>query len=134
MTELNELLNFRRYYVYSQATERITVAKGKLHDMAKEKYSQLLAGMDNDSFEVWALQIALDCVRQFTVDELQHIADNRDIYDFHFGYGMYVRNHYIHRSMRHRWCMPDMISEMVKEYILGIVCTDYIPFDTAKEC
>ena len=41
--------------------------------------------------------------------------------DFHFGYGMYVRNRYIHPSKLHFVPMADDVSSAVEDFIYTII-------------
>ena len=128
MKDLNELLPYRSYYVYNERTESILIAKGPKHDVAEEIYHSLINSYSLKGDDKWALDIALDCVRTFDDSEIELVAKNEDIHNYHFAYGMYVRNQYIHNSRRHVMLLPDRISGDVKKYILGIVCPELNPF------
>ena len=132
MKELNELLAYRNYYVYNERTEAILIAKGPKHDVADEIYCSALNLLSLKDEDKWALDIALDCIRNFTDDEIAHVCKNEEIHNYHFGYGMYVRNQYVHSSRRHTLLMPDRISSEVKKYIIGIICPELNPFVTRR--
>ena len=45
--------------------------------------------------------------------------------DYHFGYGMYVRNHYVHPSKYHAYFMADHVSGRVADFIYTILLPKY---------
>ncbi len=41
-------------------------------------------------------QVALDCIANKSGSDKEYIRDNPRTIDYHFGYALYIRNHYIH--------------------------------------
>lgn len=125
MREFNQLLNYRNYYVYDFDCEAIRVADGELHDEAEELYSRFVKNHFMKDNEKWFFDIALDCVRNFTDEECSIIKEQEEIAGYHFGYGMYVRNHYVHCSKFHSFFMADSVSGRVAGYIYTILLPVY---------
>ncbi len=125
MKEFNKLLKFRDYYEYDFDCEVIRVMDGALHDEAKALYSHFIKDFFMKDTDKWAFDIALDCVHNFTDDECEIIQRQGEIFDYHFGYGMYVRNRYVHPSKLHSYYMADNVSSAVAGYIYTILLPVY---------
>ena len=121
MKEFNKLLKYKAYYIYDYEFEDIQVAEGDEHDAAQELYAQVTKDAFGSAEEKWAFDIALDCVRKFTDEECEIIKSQGKIANYHFGYGMYVRNHYIHPSKAHLYGMADDMSSTVEDFIYAIL-------------
>ena len=121
MKEFNKLLKYKAYYMYDYEFEDIQVAEGDDHDAAKELYSQVTKDAFGSAEEKWAFDIALDCVRNMPNDQRERIQKEGSISFYHFGYGMYVRNHYIHPSKAHLYGMADDMSSTVEKFIYAIL-------------
>ena len=121
MKELNKLLKYISYYEYDFDCEAICVSGGKLHDEAKILYDNIVSICFSDNDEKWALDIALDCVRNFTDEEIGAVMQRGEIFNYHFGYGMYVRNRYIHKNKLHIHWISDNVSRRVEELICAII-------------
>ena len=124
MKKFNELLKYKAYYIYDYEFEDIQIAEGDDHDAAPELYAQVTKDAFGSAEEKWAFDIALDCVRNMTDKERELIQKQGEIADYHFGYGMYVRNHYIHPSKAHLYGMADDVSSAVEDFIYAILCPE----------
>ena len=124
MKEFNELLKYRDYYVYATVHEFLRIRRGEKHEEAVEAYSRVVRNFCLQGQERWAFDIALDCIRNFTDSELAFVQKHKEIFDYHFGYGMYVRNNYVHPSKFHVYLTAEKISSYVYSFIMGIVCED----------
>ena len=122
MKNFNELLKHKAYYVYDYKLEEIQVAEGDEHDTAYDLYAQVTKDAFANDEEKWALDIALDCVRNMPNDLRERIQKEGEIPFYHFGYGVYVRNHYIHSSSKHLYLEADYISSTVEKFIYAILC------------
>lgn len=125
MKEFNQLLKFREYYEYDFDCEAIRIVSGESHDVAKSLYSHFVKDYFMKDEDKWAFDIALDCIKNFTDDECNIIKKQEEIFDYHFGYGMYVRNHYVHPSQFHSYFMADTVSGRVAAYIYTILLPTY---------
>ena len=128
MKEFNALLKYRSQYIYSLRHEFLRIGFGEDREDAVKVYSSLIKNLYLQGEERWALDIALDCVRRFTEEEIDIIKRNKEIENYHFGYGLYVRNRYVHSSLFHAYLMPDHISSLVYKFIVAIICEDVNPF------
>ena len=79
MKELNKLLKYRSYYEYDFNSESICVANGELYDEAQKLYSNIVSTYFCDCDEKWAFDIALDCIRNFTEEDLGTLVKRRGI-------------------------------------------------------
>ena len=128
MRKLHWLLWYREYYLYSHDYEAVMVAEGEHKERATKFYSSAIKDMFLQGEKKWALDIALACIHDFTDEEVEFVQKNKQIYDYHFRYGMYVRNQYVHPSKFHVYLSPDRISSMVYDFIIAIVCPGVNPF------
>ena len=128
MKEFNALLKYRGHYIYSLRDEFLRIGYGDDREGAVKTYSDLIKNLYLQGEERWAFDIALDCVRRFTEEEIDTITRNKEIENYHFGYGLYVRNQYVHPSLFHACLMPDHISSLVYNFIIAIICEDTNPF------
>ena len=126
MKEWNFLLNVIDAFVYNDVEEKIVFDNSPISIKAKEYYNTLIAKYHIDSKEnqKWAFDIALDCVRNMRDEDRDYLRESYDI-DF-FGYGMYVRNEYIHCAKLHRgfFCADNQCS-----VVLGFIYTILTPKD-----
>lgn len=113
------LLQYKSYYVYDFEQEAILVADGEEHGKAYDLYARTAQKLSYD--DKWAFDIALDCIRNLTDAEIKGIEISDEITDFHFGYGMYVRNTYVHPSKLHSCRMADDVSSRVEAIIYAII-------------
>ena len=58
-------------------------------------------------------------------EDLNYISKHPQVTEYHFGYGMWIRNNYIHCSKRHDFMMADDISSEVLRDIFAIVMPNY---------
>ena len=114
------IFKYRSYYVYDFESEAIIVAQGKEHAEASDLYDQTVKNFEYD-FDKWAFDIALDCIRNFTDQEIEDIKKQGEITDYHFGYGMYVRNKYVYKAKKHFAPMADYISSEVEKFIYAVL-------------
>ena len=122
MKEFSKLLKYKAYYMYDYEFEDIQVAEGDDHDAAQELYAQVTKDAFGSAEEKWAFDIALDCIRNMPNDQRERIQKEGKIPFFHLGYGVYVRNRYIHSSKVHLYGMADDVSSAVEDFIYAILC------------
>ncbi len=137
MKELHELLEYINYYEYSKTTEEILFAPGPYHREAKKKYEDTLQALETfpepSAFfmrypveaDKWAIDIAIDCVRQMSEEDRDYVVHHQNDIEYHFGYAMWIRNEYIHSSKNHFCLIPDSESSKVMEIIFSIVDEKY---------
>ena len=58
-------------------------------------------------------------------EDLSYISKHPQVTEYHFGYGMWIRNKYIHCSKRDDFMMADDISSEVLRDIFAIVIPNY---------
>jgi hypothetical protein len=119
--EEDSILKYRSYYVYDFDFEDIQVAEGDGHDEAQALYDRMTKDCVANDGDKWAFDIALDCIRNMTNEECALIRAHGEIADFHFGYGMHVRNKYVHPSKSHFYGMADNVSSDVEKFIYAIL-------------
>lgn len=74
--------------------------------------------------EQFIREVALDCVANMKVETKEYIRDNPYLIDYHFGYALYIRNHYIHCrdfSDVDFWADPDHLSSCIMTYIFSLL-------------
>lgn len=125
MTILNELLQYRNYFYYSPSYEAVRVTPFDEREKAVELYSKTIQNCLLRGDERWAFDIALDCLRTMSEEDIIYIANNKKIEEYHLNYGLYVRNKYVHSSRFHAYLDADKISSLVETFILGIICPDH---------
>jgi len=125
MKEFNEIVKYRSYYEYDFDCEALRVKDGNLHDKAKEVYTDLVHNYCFKDKDKWFFDIALDCVHNFTDEEIDIIRRQGEIFDYHLGYGMYVRNTYVYPSKLHHYFMADHVSGEVAGFIYTILLPVY---------
>lgn len=119
--EEKTIFEYRSYYEYDFKHEAIYVADGDETARAYSLYAKMVKQRCENLEEKWALDIALDCIRKFTDEECEIIKKQGKIANYHFGYGLYVRNHYIHPSKEHFYGMADHVSSTVEKFIYAIL-------------
>ena len=117
--EEHTLFEYKSYYVYDFKDEAILVAEGDNQGAAYDVYAKTAKQLDYE--DKWAFDIALDCIRNLPDEDIAEIKKQGEIPDFHFGYGMYVRNKYVHKSKKHFYPMADDISSFVERFIYVIL-------------
>lgn len=125
MEDFNKLIKYRSYYEYDFGCEALRVNEGEDSEEAQKLYSHFVRDYFLDGDDKWALDIAIDCVHNFTNEEIEIIQRQEEIGDYHFGYGMYVRNHYVHPSKYHVYLMADHVSGRVAAFIYTILFPKY---------
>ena len=119
--EEDSILKYRSYYVYDFEFEDIQIAEGEDHDAAQALYEKMTKDCVADAEDKWAFDIALDCIRNFTAEDCANIREQGEIPFFHFGYGITVRNKYIHPSKVHTYFIADDVSSTVEDFIYAIL-------------
>ena len=119
--EEDSILKYKSYFVYDFEFEDIQVAEGEDHDAAQALYEKMIKDCAANDEDKWALDIALDCVRNFTEEECAVIREQGEIPFYHFGYGVTVRNKYVHPSKKHTYFMADDVSSTVEKFIYAIL-------------
>ena len=132
MRQLHGLLEFRQNYFYSFGCEALRVIGAQNKELAIREYSNVIKLLFIDGIQKWALDIALDCVRRMTDEEIAYVGERGVIEEYHFRYGLFVRNRYVHPSMYHAYFMADDVSTLVEKYLIGIICADADPFEKSK--
>lgn len=132
MRQLHGLLEFRKNYFYSFSCEAQRVVGVHNRELAIREYSNVIKSTFIDGMQKWALDIALDCIRRMTDEEINYVAKRGVIEEYHFRYGLFVRNRYVHPSMYHAYFMADDVSTLVEKYLIGIICADVNPFENSK--
>ena len=81
-----------------------------------------IANMDEDEFIDY---VANDCIANMSEEDKQCFKENKDPYDHHFGYGMYIRNTYIHgKNLPFYVLQADSLSHSILEKIISIINAD----------
>jgi len=131
MKEWNYLLNTIDAFVYDKDLEEIVFDESEKSVTAKGIYDNIIENynLNNDENEKWAFDIALNCVRRMKEDDRNYLRESYDV-DF-FGYGMYIRNEYIHCAKRHRgfFCADSQCS-VVLSFIYTILHRYYNRFNS----
>lgn len=120
--EKEYLLKYISYYEYDFEEEAVYIADGDEKSKAYNLYTYTAKKDCEDLEQKWAFDIALDCVRNMPNDLRERIQKEGEIPFYHFGYGVYVRNHYIHSSSKHLYLEADYISSIVEKFIYAILC------------
>lgn len=131
MKEWNKLLEIIDTFIYDNATERIIFNSFAQPMIAKEIYDAMVNeyGIGRDENTLWAFDIALDCVRNMKDSDRDYLKES---YNIHFhGYGMYIRNRYIHCATIHKaYLSADHQCSIVLEFIYTILHRYYNMFNT----
>lgn len=125
MKEFNCLMEYREYYIYDCENEVFCIATGAKHNEALSLYTHFVDTYFKDEYSQWKFEIALDCVHNFSADEIKTIQNQGKIFMFHRGYGMYVRNHYVYSSKKHPYLVADSVSSSIETLIYTIVLPVY---------
>lgn len=116
-----DLFKYKSYYVYDFEREAIQVIEGDEYKEAYNLYAQITKDCFTYEDDKWAFDIALDCVRNMTDEECERIKKEGAIPFYHFGYGLHVRNKYIHPSKLRAYIMADNVSSAVENFIYAIL-------------
>lgn len=130
MKEWHYLLTVIDSFVYDKDLEEIVFSETEEAKKAKSIYENLIKEYNiNDENQKWALDIALDCVRQMSEKDRAYLRESYDV-DF-FGYGLYIRNNYIHCAKKHRgfFCADNQCS-VVLSFIYTIMHRYYNRFNS----
>ena len=122
--EKEYLLKYISYYEYDFKEEAVYIADGDESSKAYDLYRKMVMERCPEIEDKWAFDIALDCVRNMPNDQRERIQKEGEIPFYHFGYGVYVRNHYIHSSKKHTYFMADDVSSAVEDFIYAILCPE----------
>lgn len=118
MREWQELLEYIDNYVYVTDKEEISIVYNKRAEEADRVYQHFVEEVGNQK---WQFDIALDCIRKMDEESRTLILNHLDYKDFHFGFGMYIRNQYIYSSKKHEYFEADDESRAVFKIILTIL-------------
>ncbi len=132
MFDVRRLMEFLDDYRYDFYKECIVVRSGA--DEAREVYVEAvtqyrskidpedpLGSIPEDDYHRWILDIAIDSVKNMKESELDYIRRHRDVYSYHFGGAMGIRNKYIHNAKKHHFFGADSVSTSVMHEIFHIV-------------
>ena len=92
---------------------------------AKSLYEEIIEKYFKDENSIWCFDIALDCISNMSGEDLSYISKHPQVTEYHFGYGMWIRNKYIHCLKRDDFMMADDISGEVLRDIFAIVIPYY---------
>ena len=75
-----------------------------------------LSEMDEEQFVEY---VANDCISRLSEKDKQTLRENPDPIALHFGYGMYIRNHYIHGKRLKFMCLSsdDLSADIIERII-----------------
>lgn len=79
----------------------------------------------SDFNDKWEFDIALDCIRRMKRADREYITKHLNQTNYHFGYALYIRNHYIHVAKKHIHYEADDISGGVMSNIFSILSPVY---------
>ena len=99
MKEWYILLDVIDSFVYDFDEEKIVFNDSSCSLAARKMYESYIKTYDISGNEKWAFDIALDCVRNMKSGDREYLKESCEV-DF-FGYGLYIRNKYIHCAKRH---------------------------------
>lgn len=125
MKEWNELLEYIDEYVYIQEDEEIVIRYSARAENAKRVYDKGLKLAGEGEYEKWLYDIALDCVRRMSQEDIEYVKKHLYSTDYHFGYAMGIRNTYIHPSKKHTYFEADNTSSSVMTRIFSLVSPFY---------
>ena len=67
-------------------------------------------------------RVAKECIAEMKDEDRAYFIGNPDPYEFHFGYGMYIRNKYIHgKNLPFFYGMADDLSHEIIVKIIELV-------------
>ena len=129
MKEWNVLVDYIDFYIYYHDTETIVISDLPKSEKAREIYEHFLYIYDikNKYNLKWSFDIALDCIRNLKEEDRAYLRENYEV-DF-FGYGLYIRNKYIHCSKLHRYFCADSQCSQVLSFIYTIMHYEYNRFE-----
>ena len=73
-------------------------------------------------------EVADDCLKKMKEKDRKHLIDNPWAIDYHFSYGLYIRNHYIHNrdfTDVNFWAEPDHLSSEIIKMIFSKLLPEY---------
>ena len=97
------------------------MAEGSDHDEAYNWYVYMTENRCQHELDKWVFDIVLDCIRNMPDLECERFKKEGELALYHFGYGMYVRNHYVYPSKLHAGVMADDVSAAVESVINSIL-------------
>lgn len=123
MKEWQSLLTYADYYQYSFKDEAIHIKKGRQSGEALACYTRIVSTdlSDADPLIRWAFDVALDCVITMPENARADLLAAPDPIDLHFGYGMYIRNHYLYPAKKRRLFDADDLSGVVMRMMLAML-------------
>jgi hypothetical protein len=128
MMEWQILLDSIDYYSYSKEDEKIHFADGENKAKAENDYKHIITTyeIDKDPEDLWAFDIALDCVRRLSYEDRAYISAHTDTSLYHFGYALEVRNSFVYRANKHFVLSADHFSSRVMQMIFAILSPEYV--------
>lgn len=129
--EWHSLLDYIDYYSYSKTDEKVQIQDGENKEKAEQAYNHIITTyeLDKDLNDLWAFDIALDCVRTMSVEDREFISQHTETSLYHFGYAMEIRNNFVYGAYgpkRHLVISADDLSSRVMQMIFAILNPDYI--------
>ena len=133
MKEWNILVDYIDFYIYDKDSETVIISDSPETGKAKEVYESFLEkyNIKNNRTLKWSFDIALDCIRNLKEEDRAYLRENCEV-DF-FGYGLYIRNKYIHCSKLHRSFFADSQCSQVLSFIYTIMHYEYNRFKEKEE-
>ena len=77
-----------------------------------------------DTKEEFIRKVASDCIQELNDSEKEYLLNHPQYFQHHFGYGLYIRNNYIHNrdfSEAGFWEHPDNLSREIFEEIISVL-------------
>ena len=127
MKEWNILVDHIDCYVYDKDKESIIFNDSSESETAHTIYNKFIEKYNINDTLKWSFDIALDCIRNLKEEDRQYLRENCEV-DF-FGYGLYIRNRYIHCSRLHRYFCADSQCSQVLSFIYTIMHYEYNRFN-----
>lgn len=129
MKEWSILVDYINFYIYDKNTESVVISDSSESERAQAIYDHFLEKhhIKNNYILKWSFDIALDCIRNMKEEDRQYLKANYEV-DF-FGYGMYIRNQYIHCAKLHRYFSADGQCSQVLGFVYTIMHKYYNRFN-----
>ena len=128
MKEWNAFVDYIDFYIYNKETEEVVISDSPEAEKARELYNRFIEKYDlNGHPAKWNFDIALDCIRNLKEEDRAYLRENCEV-DF-FGYGLYIRNKYIHCAKLHRYFFADSQCSQVLSFIYTIMHYEYNYFE-----
>lgn len=134
MNITKNIIKYIDSFIYDYKNEKIIILPSSNNNAEKyyNHFKKLLSkcyGKDNNS--KWYLDIALECLRCLDKNELEIFVKEPILDNYYYGFGMHMRNQYIHSSKLHEIDDADYISDQVLRVIFTLTHPYY---DLRNDC